>query len=102
LIIVEFSIVPLGVGISVSKFVAEAVKVLDEEGINYEVTPMCTVFEAEDIDRALEIIAKAHKAVVKAGAMRVLTSIKIDDRRDIERKMKDKVRSVLEKLRVKS
>jgi len=98
-IIIEFSIVPLGVGISVSKFVAEAVKVLEEEGVNYKLTPMCTIFEVDSIDRAFEIIAKAHKAVINIGAQRVLTSIKIDDRRDIERKMDDKVKSVMVRLK---
>ena len=98
MVIVEFSIAPVGVGESLSKYVAEAIKVLEAEGVKYQLTPMCTIFEADSVEDAFRIILKAHDAVFKAGARRVLTSIKIDDRRDIVRRMEDKVKSVLEKL----
>ncbi len=99
MIIVEFSIAPLGVSESISRYVAEAIRVLEAEGVKYQLTPMCTIFEVENIEDAFKIIVKAHNAVLKAGAKRVLTSIKIDDRRDVERKMEDKVKSVLDKLK---
>jgi len=98
MVIVEFSIAPVGVGESLSKYVAEAIKVLEAEGVKYQLTPMCTIFEVDSVEDAFKIILKAHDAVFKAGARRVLTSIKIDDRRDIVRRMEDKVKSVLEKL----
>ncbi|HDO19959.1 MAG: MTH1187 family thiamine-binding protein [archaeon GB-1845-036] len=100
MIIVEFSVVPIGRGESVSKYVAEAIKILENENIKYEVTPMGTIFETERLSYAFNIIEKAHEAVIRAGAKRVITSIKIDDRRDKERKMEDKVKSVLERLSV--
>ena len=99
MIIVEFSVLPTGVGESISSYVAKALKTLKEANVNYELTPMGTIFEAKTLREVFDVISKAHEAVVSAGAKRVLTNITIDDRRDKERKMDDKVKSVLNKLK---
>jgi len=91
LIVVEFSIIPIGVGISVSKFLAPALKELEKRGVKYEVTPMCTIFEAESVDEAFEIVRVSHEAVFKTGVKRLVTTVKLDDRRDKERRMEEKV-----------
>ena len=93
-ILVELSIVPLGVGASVSKFLVPAIKELERLGVKYEVTPMCTVFEAENVEEAFNIIKAAHEAVFGENVKRVVTTVKIDDRRDVERGMKEKVESL--------
>lgn len=81
--LVEVAIIPLGTGTpSVSQYVAQAVKVLQgEEDIKYELTAMGTIIEG-DLDRLLALVGKMHEAVFAAGAMRVVTTLKIDDRRD--------------------
>lgn len=81
--LIEVAIIPLGAGTpSVSKYVAQAVQVLQgEEDIKYELTAMGTIIEG-DLDRLLALVSKMHQAVFDAGAMRVVTTIKIDDRRD--------------------
>ncbi|MBA7677516.1 hypothetical protein ES703_85774 [subsurface metagenome] len=81
--LIEVAIIPLGTGTpSVSKYVAQAVQVLQgEEDIKYELTAMGTIIEG-DLDRLLALVSKMHQAVFDAGAMRVVTTIKIDDRRD--------------------
>lgn len=99
MIIVEFSVIPIGVGTSLSRYISEAVKVLEARKIKYQLTAMGTVFEVESLSEALKVVLEAHEAVVKAGALRVITNIKIDDRRDKEVSMEDKVKSVMEKLR---
>jgi len=93
-VIVEFSVVPLGEGTSVSRFVARAVKELEERGVKHVTTPMSTIIEGESLEEALEHVRSVHEAVFKAGAKRVVTVIKIDDRRDVERTMDDKLRSL--------
>ncbi|MCD6470325.1 MTH1187 family thiamine-binding protein [Candidatus Bathyarchaeota archaeon] len=93
-VIVEFSVIPMGETTSVSRFVAHAVKALDERGVKYETTSMGTIFEAGSLREALRYVETAHEAVFKAGARRVVTMIKIDDRRDVERKMEDKIKSL--------
>jgi len=55
---------------------------------------MCTVFEAQSLEEALKIVRIAHEAVFKQGVKRAVTIIKIDDRRDVERSMKDKIDSL--------
>ena len=98
-IIVELNIVPLGVGISVSKFLVPAIKELERRGLKYEVTPMCTVFEAENVEEAFNIVKAAHEAVFGGNVKRVVTTVKIDDRRDVKRGMKEKVESLKKEVR---
>ncbi len=97
--IAEISIVPLGTKTpSVSQYVARAVKVLERErDMKYEITAMGTIIEG-DLDRILVVVRKMHEEVFDEGVARVLTTIKIDDRRDKTRGMKDKVDSVRKKL----
>ena len=59
---------------------------------------MGTLLESDDLGKIFSAITAAHEAVFKEGAERVATSIKIDDRRDEERTIKDKVSSVTQKL----
>jgi len=93
-VIIEFSVIPMGEGTSVSKLIAHAVKALEDLEVKYETTPMGTIFEAESAEEALRYVAAAHEAVFKADAKRAVTVIKLDDRRDVERRMEDKVKSV--------
>ena len=95
--IVELSIVPLGVGAGVSSFVAEAIKVLEKTALEYELTAMSTIISG-DLDDILSVIRKMHESCFGAGAVRVMTQIKIDDRRDRESSVERKIRSVREKL----
>ena len=97
-VIVQFSTSPLGEGVSVSRFVAEALKEVENSGMRYLLTPMATVLEADTPKEAIEVILKAHEAVFRAGAKRVVTDIKIDDRRDEPRSMEDKVARVKRQL----
>jgi len=98
--IVEFSVVPIGTKTpSVSEYVVKAVKVLKKySNLKFEVTPMGTVIEGDDLSEILKVILEAHEAVFKAGAQRVVTTIKIDDRRDKKETMEYKVRSVKNKI----
>jgi uncharacterized protein (TIGR00106 family) len=80
--LMEITVVPLGTGTSVSNYVAEAVRTLESlPDLDYELTSMGTIVEG-DVDQLLAAASKMHQAVVKAGAQRVETSIRIDDRRD--------------------
>ncbi len=95
-VIAEFSIIPVGqAGSSVGCYVAAAVNALKNvEGLDFEVTPMGTILAAKDLDTIFEAVRQAHEAVVAAGAKRVSSTLRIDDRRDKQRTMNDKVKSV--------
>ena len=98
--VVEISIVPLGTGsTSLSSYVAACEKELREYGtsLKYELTAMGTIIEG-DLDHILAIIRRLHEVPFERGAMRVSTSIKIDDRRDKSGSIKQKIQSVEEKL----
>ncbi len=97
--IVEVTTVPLGTGsTSLSKYVAECHQVLENETrVKYQLTPMGTIIEG-DLDIILELIRKMHEVPFGSGALRVSTTIKIDDRRDKVGTMEGKVKSVESKL----
>ena len=96
-IIAEIVVAPHGVGTSLSKYVKEAVKIIDNyPGIRVIHHPMGTVIEAPDLDTILDVTKKAHMALINAGCKRVITTLKIDDRRDKPRRMEDKVKAITE------
>ena len=98
-VIVEFNIIPLGKRTSVSKFLAPALKELDERKVRHEITPMCTIFEAKNVGEAFDLVKAAHEAVFQGDVKRVVTTVKIDDRRDVEKSMEEKVKSLKRAIR---
>ena len=94
-VVVEFNIIPVGSGISVSKYLVPALREVERWGVKHEVTPMCTIFEAMSVEEAFNVVKAAHEAVFKTGVERVVTTVKIDDRRDIEKSMEDKVKTLI-------
>ncbi|RKY64694.1 MAG: thiamine-binding protein [Candidatus Latescibacterota bacterium] len=91
--IAEISIVPLGTGSpSVSKYVAKALEVVRASGLKYELTPMATVVEGS-VEEILKLVGDMHRAVLE-DAVRVVTSLRMDDRRDKPLTMEGKVRAV--------
>ncbi len=100
MITAELTIIPIGTSeTSLSKYVAAAVSALDSDGIKYELTGMGTLLESDDLEKIFNAIKIAHEAVFNTGAERVATSIKIDERRDEDRTIKDKVSSVTQRLK---
>jgi uncharacterized protein (TIGR00106 family) len=99
-VIAEISIVPIGTSTpSVSKYVAKAIQVLDQErDIKYKLTGMGTILEG-DWTAVLEVVRKMHESVFDQQIRRVVTTIRIDDRRDRKSSVERKVRSVTEKLK---
>jgi uncharacterized protein (TIGR00106 family) len=97
--IAEISVVPLGTKTpSVSRYVARAIKVLEKhKEVKYEITAMGTIIEG-DLDRILVVVRKMHEETFGEGVSRVVTTIKIDDRRDKPQSMKGKVDSIRKKL----
>jgi len=97
--IIDISIVPVGTGKpSVSEYVAGAVKILQEEpDIRYQLTPMNTIIEGE-LEKLLSLAQKMHRSAFDAGALRVVTTLRIDERLDKPLTMEGKVKAVKEKL----
>ncbi len=99
--IVEVSVVPIGSPCtSLSEYVADALTVLKESGLKFQLTSMGTIVEG-DLDKILDIIRRMHETTFANEIMRVVTTIKIDDRRDKPNTGEGKVQSVLKKLKEK-
>jgi uncharacterized protein (TIGR00106 family) len=94
MIISQLSIAPVGKDVSLSKYVKTALNVLEKSNIKFETNAMATVIETEDLETLFKVVEEAHKAVMKSGAKRVITELKIDDRGDKNVTMKSKLKSV--------
>ncbi len=91
-VLAEFSVAPVGKGESLSEFVAECMKIVEASGLDYRMNAMGTVLLG-DRDRVIDTIMKCHKRVMEM-APRVLTTIRIDDRRGVQTTLDSKIKSV--------
>ncbi len=96
-VILEFSIVPIGVGTSLSKYVAACERVLAETGLHYELHANGTNVEGE-WDAVFAAIKLCHEALHQMGAPRLSTLIKVGTRTDRLQTMENMVMSVQSKL----
>jgi uncharacterized protein (TIGR00106 family) len=96
---IDISVVPVGTqSPSVSQYVAGAVRILQNEpNIKYELTAMNTIIEG-DLEKLLVLARKMHNSAFEAGAKRVVTTIRIDERRDKPLTIEGKIKAVKEKL----
>jgi len=77
----ELEIVPIGTqSASLSMLLAEVAKLIDQSGLDYRVGPMGTVLEGE-WDRIMALAKQCHQAILRSTD-RVMTTIRIDDRKD--------------------
>lgn len=90
----SFSVVPMEVTGGVKKLVAEALKIVDESGLAYELGPMQTTVEGEP-EQVVDVILRCHRRVAEL-VPRVLTHITLDDRRGATGRITGKVRDVEE------
>ena len=95
--IAEFTIIPIGVGVSLSKYVAACEKVLEKTSLSYELHANGTNIEG-DWDAVMAAIKSCHENLHEMGVPRISTIVKIGTRTDREQKMQDKVESVKTKL----
>lgn len=92
--LLEISVVPVGTGSpSFSSHVAQAVRLVEERGLDYQVTPTATVIEG-DLGELLQVARDIHEQSFINGVDRVITSLSIDDRKDKPQTLSEPVRSV--------
>jgi len=94
MIISQLSIAPVGEGTSLSKYVKIVLNVLLENNIKFETNDMATIIETENLETLFKVVKDAHNAVIRAGAKRIITELKIDDRKDKNVIIGTKVKSV--------
>jgi uncharacterized protein (TIGR00106 family) len=96
-VILDLCVVPLGVGVSVSAYVAECHRVLQEAGLKNQLHAYGTNIEGE-WDLVMAAVKRCHERIHAMGAPRITTTIKLGTRVDKEQTMADKVTSVETKL----
>jgi uncharacterized protein (TIGR00106 family) len=96
-VIADLSVVPLGVGVSVSKYVAACEKVFKAAGLETQLHAYGTNIEGE-WDEVFDAIRKCHEVLHEMGAPRVSSNLRFGTRIDRDQSMQDKVSSVQDKL----
>ena len=95
--IAEFSVTPIGAGVSVREQVTKAVQIVHDSGLRYELNPMGTVVEGT-WDAVMAVIKRCNDELLKE-CERLSVVIRIDSRRGTAPSMDEKVRSVASRLR---
>ena len=96
-VLVDLCIVPIGVGVSLSTYIAECEKVLTSAGLKIALHSYGTNIEGE-WDDVFAAIKQCHETVHALGAPRITTTIKAGTRTDRDQTMQDKIDSVKNKL----
>ncbi len=95
--LVEFAMFPTDKGESVSAYVSRIMKAFDEKGVEYQLTPMGTIFECDTVEEATKLIDLAY-SVLEPDCNRVYTTIKMDIRKGRSGRMKQKIESIQRRL----
>lgn len=96
-VIVDFTVIPLGVGVSLSRYVAACEKVLAETGLSYQLHANGTNVEGE-WEEVFAAVRRCHEVLHEMGVPRIATTIKAGTRTDREQSMADKLASLRAKL----
>jgi uncharacterized protein (TIGR00106 family) len=96
--IADLCVVPLGVGVSLGKYVAECERILRQAGLKVKLHAYGTNIEG-DWDQVMAAIKECHEALHAMGVPRISSSIRLGTRTDREQTMEDKIRSVEKKIR---
>jgi uncharacterized protein (TIGR00106 family) len=96
-VIVDLCVVPLGVGVSLGKYIAACEKVLQGAGLKTQLHAYGTNIEGE-WDQVMEAVKQCHQTLHEMGVPRISSSIRLGTRVDREQTIEDKIRSVREKL----
>ena len=96
-VMIDLCVVPLGVGISVSQYIAECEKILNEAGLETNLHAYGTNV-AGDWDDVFCAVRRCHERVHDLGAPRITTTIKVGTRTDRIQTIKEKIVSVQQKL----
>lgn len=96
-VLVDLCVVPLGVGLSISNYVAACERVITDAGLKSTLHANGTNIEG-DWDEVFAAVKRCHEVVHEMGALRIATSIRVNTRIDREQSMQDKINSVQSKL----
>jgi uncharacterized protein (TIGR00106 family) len=94
--LMEFTMIPLDKGDSFSKYVAQVLDIVDQSGLDYQLTPMGTIVEGKWSD-LLALLDRCFNAINQISD-RISLTVKFDYRKGRKGRLESKVKSVQEKL----
>ena len=89
MVLAEFSMFPTDKGESVSQYVSQVLKVIDESGLTYQLTPMGTILEGEWTE-VIGVITACFE-ILQPQCRRISTNLKVDYREGSESRMHSKI-----------
>ncbi len=92
-VIVDLCVIPIGVGVSLSPYVAACERILSEAKLKIQLHANGTNIEGEWED-VFAAIKRCHEVIHAMGAPRISTIVKIGTRVDRDQTLEDKIRSV--------
>ncbi|MFP3214404.1 MAG: MTH1187 family thiamine-binding protein [Nitrososphaeria archaeon] len=97
-IIVEIAVDPIGTNsTSVSNYIIKVVEVIEKMNLKYQVGPMGTSIELKNLKQVGDLLQAIHDELNKQGVNRIVTTVRIDDRRDKEETMEYKLSRVFKR-----
>lgn len=96
-VLVEFAMFPVDKGDSVSNYVVEIIKNIDEMGISYQLTAMGTIFETQTMAEALDVIKKSYECL-ESSSDRVYSTVKFDIQKNRYNRIETKIESIENKV----
>jgi len=99
MVLLEFSMSPLGKGESVGKYVSRSLKVIDQSGVEYRLNPMGTVLEGE-WDEVIGVVRQCYEQM-RRDCNRISCTMKIDYRKGKNGRLSGKISSVEKRLKKK-
>ena len=99
MVLLEFSMSPLGKGESVGKYVSRSLEIVDQSGVEYRLNPMGTVLEGE-WNEVMDVVSQCYERMRK-DCNRISCTIKVDYRAGKKGRLSGKVASVEKRLKKK-
>lgn len=97
MVLLEFSMSPLGKGESVGTYVSRSLEIIDRSGVEYRLNPMGTVLEG-DWDEVFHVVRQCYERM-KEDCNRISCTMKVDYRKGHEGRLRGKVASVEKRLK---
>tara|TARA_B100001121_G_scaffold118072_1_gene103810 strand:+ start:1092 stop:1385 length:294 start_codon:yes stop_codon:yes gene_type:complete len=92
---IDLCLVPIGVGTSLSPYIKECMKIIEDSNLTHQLGPNGTAIEG-DWEDVFKCVKKCHEKIHQKGAPRIYTTIKVNTRIDKLQRFKDKINSVLD------
>jgi len=96
MVIASLAVFPTSEGASVSRFVREVIRVIEESGLHCRTGGMNTTIETPDLATLFAVIQKAHDILVEMGVGRIHIDLNVDHRLDKDASIASKLKALVE------